>query len=195
MNAYGRRSVSTSNAGYIHRARAHVEPLKLTVLCASICAVLGGGGAALAQEATEEIVITGSRIVRRDLDAPSPILTVDTEAFEQIEQRLARVRAEPVPAVQGRRHAVRRERHPADGEQLARHVDAEPARPRREPQLGAARRPPRPASQRSLTVDVTRCPRPRSQSVEVISGGAAATYGPDAMAGVVNFILKAISRA
>src|SRR5918993_789067 len=83
MNAHGHRSVSSTHAASVRRAHAHPEPLKLTVLCASVCAVLGTSGPALAQDTTEEIVITGSRIVRRDLDAPSPILTVDTEMFEQ----------------------------------------------------------------------------------------------------------------
>ena len=37
---------------------------------------------AQAQDALEEITITGSRIVRRDLESSSPIITVDTEALE-----------------------------------------------------------------------------------------------------------------
>ena len=42
----------------------------------------------------------------------------------------------------------------------------------------------------ALTVDINTLPAAAIARVEVISGGAAATYGPDAMAGVVNFILK-----
>ena len=58
--------------------------LRRTALSASIYAALSVAGVAQAQqEGVEEVVITGSRIVRRDLNAPSPILTVDTEAFEQ----------------------------------------------------------------------------------------------------------------
>ena len=37
---------------------------------------------AQAQEPTEEILVTGSRIVRRDLDAASPIVTVDAQRLE-----------------------------------------------------------------------------------------------------------------
>ena len=41
-----------------------------------------------------------------------------------------------------------------------------------------------------MTVDVNTLPAAAIADVEVISGGAAATYGPDAMAGVVNFKLR-----
>src|SRR5690606_28825708 len=41
-----------------------------------------------------------------------------------------------------------------------------------------------------LVVDVNTIPSAAIQSVEVISGGASADYGADAMGGVTNFILK-----
>jgi hypothetical protein len=72
-----------NSRGSIRHNRALATPLKLTVLCVSISAALSSADTAYAQDATEEIVITGSRIVRRDLEAPSPVLTVDTAAFEQ----------------------------------------------------------------------------------------------------------------
>ena len=54
-----------------------------TVLASTISALLAGGGAAHAQDqGLEEITVTGSRIVRRDLEAPSPIMTVDAERLE-----------------------------------------------------------------------------------------------------------------
>ena len=42
----------------------------------------------------------------------------------------------------------------------------------------------------TLVVDVNTIPSAAIESVEVITGGASAVYGPDAMAGVVNFKLK-----
>ena len=42
----------------------------------------------------------------------------------------------------------------------------------------------------SLVIDVNTIPSAAIESVEVITGGASAVYGPDAMAGVVNFVLK-----
>ena len=70
----------------LHRSRGRVTSLKLSPLYVGICAGVGFGSVAYGQQAggdeqLEEVVVTGSRIVRRDLDAPSPILTVDTEVF------------------------------------------------------------------------------------------------------------------
>ncbi len=45
-------------------------------------------------------------------------------------------------------------------------------------------------SNAALVVDINTIPQAAIQGVEVITGGASAVYGPDAMAGVVNFILK-----
>src|SRR5690606_37051555 len=42
----------------------------------------------------------------------------------------------------------------------------------------------------AMVVDVNTIPSAAIADIEVITGGAAATYGPDAMAGVVNFKLK-----
>src|SRR5690606_38884417 len=60
-----------------------------TLLAAAIAAVLGGGieAPAHAQEQAsglEEVVVTGSRIARRDFTAASPIVTVGAENFENI---------------------------------------------------------------------------------------------------------------
>ncbi len=47
--------------------------INLTVLASTISAILGAGGtgSAQAQQPEDEVVVTGSRIVRRDLDAPT----------------------------------------------------------------------------------------------------------------------------
>ena len=45
-------------------------------------------------------------------------------------------------------------------------------------------------SDATLAVDVNTIPAAAIENVEVITGGASAVYGPDAMAGVVNFVLK-----
>jgi iron complex outermembrane receptor protein len=64
------------------------EPLFRTnkrKLAIAVSAVLAGGTATeavLAQQADEEVIVTGSRIVRRDLTAASPILTIEREQFQ-----------------------------------------------------------------------------------------------------------------
>ena len=55
----------------------------LAMAVSTACTLLAGSSAnvAFAQD-IEEVTVTGSRITKRDLDAPSPILTVGAENFE-----------------------------------------------------------------------------------------------------------------
>jgi len=67
----------------------HLRKKNLALGVAAVSTMLTGGvsTSVFAQDTLEEITVTGSRIVRRDLDAPSPIITVGSEAIE-IQQRL-----------------------------------------------------------------------------------------------------------
>lgn len=62
-----------------------LTPRRLACAVAAALAIPAAGlHTAHAQEASqlEEVLVTGSRIVRRDFDANSPIQTVDADAFE-----------------------------------------------------------------------------------------------------------------
>jgi outer membrane receptor protein involved in Fe transport len=89
----------------------------LGVLASAIATALGTAPIHAQEGELEEVVVTGSRIVRRDFEANSPIMTVESSRFEE-----------------------------------------------------------------SSTVALER--------VETITGGASSVYGADAIAGVVNFVLK-----
>jgi outer membrane receptor for ferrienterochelin and colicin len=71
----------------IARVSAHV-PAR-TLVAAAVAAALASGiaqaqeAAAPAGEALTEITVTGSRIVRRDLEAASPVVTVENKAFQE----------------------------------------------------------------------------------------------------------------
>src|SRR5690606_8856442 len=73
------------------RASETREPQSRRSLLATTIAALFAGSAAnaVAQDqapqgaSVEEVLVTGSRIVRRDLEASSPIMTVDAQRFEQ----------------------------------------------------------------------------------------------------------------
>src|SRR5690606_21388004 len=140
--------------------------------------------------AMEEVVITGSRIVRRDFNAPSPIVTVDAEAFDRSSNVALEYTLNQYPQFS-----------PADTQFTA--TDIQPTAQNSPGAstldlrgLGASRslvlldgRRAQPINA-AMTVDINTLPAAAIESVEVISGGAAATYGPDAMAGVVNFRLR-----
>jgi len=175
--------------------REPTQCLNRTVLASTISALLAGGAAAQAQQAPpaqeglEEITITGSRIVRRDLEAPSPIVTIDSERLENsstisIESVLNQM-PQFVP----------------EGTQFDQGIQAGPTASLGIGSvnlrgIGANRtlvlldgRRAQPANA-ALIIDVNTIPSAAIERVETITGGASAVYGADAMAGVVNFILK-----
>ncbi len=176
---------------------ARPKSLQRTALYAAICAGTGGVTAVAHGQTSEsaagpmeEVVITGSRIVRRDLNAPSPILTIESDSFEQISTVGVEAVLNQYPqfnpgATQFSASNVQPSANSSPGaatlnmrglgtERSLVLIDGRRAQP-----INAA-----------LNVDVNMIPSAAIANVEVISGGAAATYGPDAMAGVVNFIMK-----
>jgi iron complex outermembrane recepter protein len=174
-----------------------------TALMAS-CAALGMAAWTApiqAQEAGEAeaepgpaIVITGSRIVRKDFIATSPIVTVDSDLVEKsssvnLEANLNKL-PQFAPAVTQFISAAGRGDIQANANNT---LGATTVALR---QLGANRnlvlidgRRPTPINGTGV-VDINTIPSAAVERVEVISGGASSTYGADAVGGVVNFILK-----
>jgi iron complex outermembrane recepter protein len=141
-------------------------------------------------EAVEEVTVTGSRIVRsRDLEAPSPIATVSKEQFEQnastgLENVL---NSQPQFVPNSTQFTSGIQASPTNSPGSAT-VNLRGLGQNRNLVLLDGRRP-QPANA-SLAVDLNTIPSAAIKSVEVITGGASAVYGPDAMAGVVNFVLR-----
>jgi outer membrane receptor protein involved in Fe transport len=178
------------------RRLLRADGTNLTLLASGISAVLGTGGmrAAHAQEPgggaiNDEITVTGSRIVRRDLNAPSPIMTVDSQRLEQsstisIESVLNQM-PQFVPASTQFDSGVQ------TGATLSLGIGSVNLRgigTNRTLVLVDGRRA-QPANA-ALIVDTNTIPSAAIERVETITGGASAVYGADALAGVVNFILK-----
>ena len=161
-----------------------------TVLASTISALLAGGGAAQAQEsAPEEITVTGSRIVRRDLDAASPIMTIDTQRLENsstisIESVLNQM---PQFVPEGTQFDSGNTASGAATLGIA-SVNLRGIGANRTLVLIDGRRA-QPANA-SLVVDLNTIPSAAIERVETITGGASAVYGADALSGVVNFVLK-----
>jgi outer membrane receptor protein involved in Fe transport len=178
-----------------HRIRIKFRP---SVLASTISALLVGAlPPAKAQEgpAVEEVQITGSRIVRRDATANSPIMTLEegrfqessTIAMESVLNQLPQF----VPAV------TQFEAVPTG--QLANTGSANitpTAATVSLRGLGANRNLVLVNGRRAMpvdagmAVDINGIPSAAVARVETITGGASSVYGADAVAGVVNFILK-----
>ena len=159
------------------------QAVKLAILSAGTTAL--ASSPVLAQEEVEEIeeiITTGSRLVRTDLEAVSPIQVVDNEEFlisgvVNVEQKLNELPA-VLPSFGPSSN------NPGDG--TAR-VNLRGLGTARTLVLVNGRRfvP----STQSGVVDLNTIPGTLIKQVDVVTGGASAVYGSDALAGVVNFQL------
>jgi iron complex outermembrane receptor protein len=132
---------------------------------------------------TVPILITGSRIPRTNLSAVSPVTIVDSSEFAVEGATNAEELLNQLPQV-----------NPSQGEFVSAGAIGTATVDLRG--LGAVRtlvlingHRAMPGDPRFPVADINSIPTPLIQRVEVLTGGAAAVYGSDAVAGVVNFIL------
>ena len=139
----------------------------------------------VASERTEEVIVTGSRIVRRDYVANSPIVTVPQDQLQNsagfaLENQLnqlpqfagggSQFGVAPGAVGAGVGQSTLNLRNLGDNRNLVL-LDGRRLQP----------------SAANFSIDINTIPAAIIESVEVISGGASAVYGSDAMSGVVNF--------
>ena len=179
------------------RASSAPASLRIGALASAISAVLSGAGPAQAQAPSQvptgvedEVLVTGSRIVRRDFEANSPIVTIDAERFEETSNVAmeAAINQLPqfVPAVSqfdAGGQAAGSQRTPGAATLSLRGLG-----PNRNLVLLDGRRA-MPINA-SMAVSINTIPSAAIARVETITGGASSVYGADAVAGVVNFITK-----
>lgn len=177
----------------LHLAVLSSRPRATSLLCAAIALALYSDGQTFAQDSgpfIDEVQVTGSRIVRRDLEAPSPVVTVESQAFEESGTLAVESVLNQLPQFV-----------PANTQFLANDTQPGPTNtpgsaslnlrglgPNRTLVLIDGRRAQ--PSNASLVIDTNTIPAAALQSVEIISGGASAVYGADALGGVVNFKLR-----
>jgi|CXWL01.1.fsa_nt_gi outer membrane receptor protein involved in Fe transport len=150
-------------------------------------AAVMSGAPAFAQDAAEEedtIVVTGSRLVRQDFEAISPITTVGSEQLELTATLTTESLLNELPQIIP---GNTRTSNNAGGEDFAT-VDLRGLGPTRTLVLINGERVP--ASSTTGVVDLNTIPASLISRIEVVTGGASAVYGSDAVAGVVNFVLK-----
>lgn len=131
----------------------------------------------------EEVIVTGSRIKRRDFSSPSPIVTITGEEFAFSGQPTLEEYINQMPQLHP--SSGRTSNNPGDG--MAR-LDLRGLGPNRTLVLLNGRRV-APSSMGS-SIDVNNLPRSLMDRVEIITGGASTVYGSDAIAGVINFITR-----
>ncbi|MBP6014726.1 MAG: TonB-dependent receptor [Alphaproteobacteria bacterium] len=154
------------------------------VFCAATGATTGVANAQpAADKKVEKVTVTGSRIKRPGATSSSPTVTVGsdelrlrlTNGLQEVVQQLPGARPEQGPNVNNGQTGIAR-------------VDLRGMGPQRSLVLVNGRRV-QPSDLNSI-VDINQVPLAMVDRIDVITGGASSVYGADAVAGVVNFILK-----
>jgi outer membrane receptor protein involved in Fe transport len=146
---------------------------------------LGAGlyGAASAAQDLGEIVVTGSRIIRQDYEAASPVVSVSAETFKQSgvlnAETLLNTMPQIVPSLS------RGSNNPGNGQA---YIDLRGLGPTRNLVLMDGKR--LMPGDENARIDINTIPTAMIERVEVLSGGASAVYGSDAISGATNFIMK-----
>ena len=149
-------------------------------------AIVASAAPAFAQDeaaSSDTIIVTGSRIARPELQASSPVAVVGAEEFkfsgathvEEVLNELPQI----VPSLTGASN------NPGDGVAT---VDLRGLGAERTLVLVNGRR--YVAYDEQQIVDLNTIPSALIERVDVVTGGRSAVYGSDAIAGVVNFVLK-----
>ncbi|MEO8061724.1 MAG: TonB-dependent receptor [Pseudomonadota bacterium] len=154
------------------------------ILAASPALAQEANSSASAPEEIETVTVTGSRIQRNDYVSDSPVVTVNAAAMSEtgstaVEHLLNQL-PQFVPSI------TTTSNNPANGGQA--NIDLRGLGTQRNLVLLNGRR--LPASNSNGTVDVNIVPAALIENIEVVTGGASAVYGSDAIAGVTNFTLK-----
>ena len=136
------------------------------------------------EEAGDVVVVTGSRIARQDFTAISPVTTVGAQDIELTATLSVEQLINQLPQVIPGNTVTSNN---AGGEDYAT-VDLRGLGPGRTLVLIDGERVP--GGSTSGVVDINTIPAGLLERIEVVTGGASAVYGSDAISGVVNFILK-----
>jgi len=165
--------------------------VRRTLICgAAASAALFGSVSAMAQDQDAdsgeltEVVVTGSRIVRQDFIANSPITTVSAEQLKQNADITLDTFLNTLPGVNPA--GTTTSNNPPNNGQA--NINLRGLGANRNLVLIDGRRAMVSASDQ--TVDLNTIPSALIENIEVITGGAGATYGADAVAGAVNLKLK-----
>ena len=131
----------------------------------------------------EEIIVTGSRLRRRDFNAPSPITSVDQEQLRNSGQANVEAALNQMPQVTP---SINRSTN--NGSTGGAHINLRGFGIQRTlVMLNGRRLSP---SGIGSAVDVNNLPQALIDRVEIITGGATTVYGSDAVSGVINFITR-----
>src|ERR1700690_3285691 len=134
----------------------------------------------------ETVVVTSTRLQNAGFDAPTPTQVLNSEALEQIAQPNIFDAVVQLPALQGSTGTTYETGSTSTGLQGLSTLSLRGFSPLRTLTLFDGERVV--GANINQTVDVSQLPQMLIQRVDVVTGGASASWGSDAVAGVVNFV-------
>jgi outer membrane receptor protein involved in Fe transport len=167
---------------------ARLAQKQMLMIGASVLVLASGGaafGQAAAPDAVEQVTVTGSRVLTDSLQAPTPITIVSAAQLEQTTPTNISDGLNKLPVFQGSQSIGQPGgggTNTASNVLNLRNFGAN----RTLVMMDAHRVTP---SNADGTVDIDSLPQMLISRVDIVTGGASAVYGSDAVSGVVNFIL------
>jgi iron complex outermembrane recepter protein len=162
---------------------------RLSLLSGSVFALTLAASAALAQPASdsvESVVVSGSRLVTNGAQAPTPVTVVSSEQLQLAAPRNVVDGLLQLPVFKGSLSVANQSTGTTSSNGAAA-LNLRGLGPSRTLVLVDGRRVVPFSS--SGSVDSAQIPEALIQRVDIVTGGASAAYGSDAVSGVVNFIL------
>ncbi len=160
------------------------KTLKSALMAGAAIATVASIAPAYAQDNVEKVVVTGSRIPQKGLTSVSPVSTITNAEAKLQGATSAETLLNNMPQVLANQGAQL-----SNGSSGTATLDLRGLGPKRTLVLVNGRRL-HPANILAPTADLNTIPLPLVERVELLTGGASAVYGADAVAGVVNFILR-----
>ncbi|EGX99488.1 FumJ [Nitrospirillum viridazoti Y2] len=143
-----------------------------------------GGSTGDVDTPLEEIIVTGSRVAAKGMDQPTPVTTVDASFLQAVSPKGMAEGVLELPAFNGSNSRTAGGSAANAGHT---YLNLRGLGTNRNLVLLDGRR--FVATQDAGAVDINLFPQLLMKRVEVVTGGASAAYGSDAIAGVTNFIL------
>lgn len=157
--------------------------IKLALLTAGASGAGLAGVASQAQDSLGEITVTGSRIIRQDYEAASPVVSVSAETIKQSGVLNAETFLNTMPQIVPSFSTG--SNNPGNGQA---YIDLRGLGSTRNLVLMDGKR--LMPGDENARIDINTIPTAMIERVEVLSGGASAVYGSDAVSGATNFIMR-----
>ena len=185
-------SFSVSRASKLLNARVSFTSFLKVSVCATAALTAGSanaqsGPAPSDQSNVEQIVVTGTRVQRDGYEAPTPVSVVTADEMEKSATPNIADFVNTLPAVSGSTTPITTVNSVGAGRQGINSLNLHNIGDIRTLTLLDGRRVG--GMLNNGVVDASELPQQLISRVDVVTGGASASYGSDALSGVVNFVL------